>query len=193
MASKISMCNQALSEVGSETITSFNDGTAASESCKTHYDSVLRELLEKRYWSFAMRRQTLVALVEPQKYGFANSYLLPSDCIRVKGIESSDGRTYAGWVNENGRIYTNFDDVNINYLSINTPSEYFTGSFESAFVYLLASRLAIPIAKSRELRNELMNIAEKKIRDACAEDGANTPPTQIMQHSSKLVNARRRS
>ncbi|QGH73632.1 MAG: tail tube protein [Podoviridae sp. ctpVR23] len=193
MASKISICNQALSEVGSDPITSFDDGTVASESCKTHYDSVLKELLEKRYWSFAMKRDNLVASTEIPKYGYSNSYPIPSDCIRIKGIESSDNRTYTGWVNEAGRIFTNFDDVNINYVSGTVPTEYFTGSFESALVYLLASRLAIPIAKSRELRNELMSIAEVKIREACAEDGANTPPTQIMEHSSKLVNARRRS
>lgn len=193
MASKISICNQALSEVGSDPIVSLEDGTVASESCKTHYDSVLRELLEKRYWSFAMRRANLVALTETPNYGYTNAYLIPSDCVRVKGIESSDRRTYADWANENGRIYTNFGDVNINYLSVDVPTEHFTGSFESAFVYLLASRLAIPIVKSRELRSELLNIAEKKIRDACSEDSANTAPTDIMRHSSKLVNARRRS
>lgn len=193
MADKISVCNQALSEVGSGYISSFDDGTIESETCKTHYNSVLRELLEKRYWSFAMRRYKLVALTEVPQYGFSNSYQIPSDCARVKGIESSDGRTYTGWVQENGKIFTNFADVNINYLSSDVPTEHFTGSFESAFVYLLASRLAVPLAKSRELRNELMNIAEKKIIDACAEDGANSAPTQIMEHSSKLVNARRRS
>ncbi len=191
MSSKISICNQALSEVGSDPISSMDDGTVASESCLTHYDAVLKELLEKRYWSFAMRRRALDPLTSAPQYGFRNSYSVPSDCVRIKGIESGDGRTYTGWVNENGQIYTNFSDVNINYVSNSTPPERFTGSFESAMVYLLASRLAIPIAKSRELRNDLLNIARVKIDEACAEDGANSSPTSIMRYSSKLVNSRR--
>lgn len=81
--SAIDICNSALTKIGAETIVGFNDNSKTSDACKLRYDSCKKAVLRLHPWNGCTKRTTLTPLATAPEFGFANAFLLPSDCLRV--------------------------------------------------------------------------------------------------------------
>ena len=192
MAESIDICNQAISLVGGGHITSVNDGTNEARQCKVHYGPALRKILSERWWTFATVRTELAqsADVPTTKYAFA--YPIPFDCLKIQFATGEDGLQFEDWVLEDGKILCNKERCFVTYTKCEQDAAKYPGPFESAFVHLLASRIAVGIAQSRGLRDEMYNIFMVELRDASPLDGRQQSSQYIGRRASRLVNARRR-
>ena len=88
MASKVDICNMAVSHVGDRaTIASIDppDGTPQAMHCAVWYNIARRSLLEMHNWSFAMTRVTPAQLECPwPEWDYA--YQVPNDSIQVVAV-----------------------------------------------------------------------------------------------------------
>jgi len=169
MTSKVSICNQALSLVGANVITSLDDDTQEAKLCKLNYDNLRDTVLEAHDWTFAIKWYDLPALANPPLSEFANAYEIPSDVLRIMFV----GQNYenqANWQVEGGNIVT--DDTTCRcqtIISIDDPSRY-SPLFVQAFVARIAMELAIPITNSRTLMESNAQLYRAKVQDAVTKD-----------------------
>lgn len=192
MSASISICNQALSLVGAGHITSIDDGTNEARQCKIHYDACLRKILMEREWTFATGRRELAEVLDPPVFGYDKAFGLPHDCISVRAASDQTGREYRDWVVEGQAISLNSDTCYITYNRKVEDATRYPGPFEAALVYLLASRLAVPIPNSRGLAQECYGLYMAELREASPLDGRQGSATTIGRAASRLIAARYR-
>lgn len=154
MASVVTICNMALSHLGSEalvTAISPPDGSVEAGWCATYYDQARTELLEASAWGFALTRATLGELTnESDLWEFC--YAVPSDAIRCVRIISAgaDDLTGVNFDREGDVLYTMEEDAVLVYVRDVTDTTKFPPSFVSALSFVLAGYLAGPIIKGTE-------------------------------------------
>ena len=94
MASKIDICNLALSHVGAYRIESLTESTKEARECNKFYDISLNTALEDHNWSFARKRLNLALLTDTYT-GWDYAYQYPTDCINPRFI-IDDAGAYTG-------------------------------------------------------------------------------------------------
>jgi len=143
MASAVSICNEALLQLGCESISSLSGTSKAARHCNQFYPTSRDEVLESHNWTFTVKRQELarVSGVTPA-WGYDYTYQLPSDF--VFDIRLEDTSVNYEIVND----YLNCDetdDVNLFYVAETTLTGRYFALFESALVERIKSKLAIPM------------------------------------------------
>lgn len=90
MASKIEICNLALTHlgVGKEIANLETEASEAAEACNRVYDLSRQETLRDFNWPFATRFVALALVEENPTTEWAYSYRYPSDCLKIKRILS---------------------------------------------------------------------------------------------------------
>ncbi len=95
MATEVSICNQALTWLGANTIISLDDETTEARLCKANYADLRDAVLEDRDWSFARKRIQFARLAQDPLYGFSAAFAIPVDVLTVRqatrGPEESQG------------------------------------------------------------------------------------------------------
>ena len=152
----IKICNRALGRMGGKKISSFGDSTPEERDCELFYAETRDEILESFGWSFCKKRATLVQGGDTPDFGYSYSFGLPSDCLQPVSINTSIATAEPDWVSENGFLLTNEEEVNLKYKA-SVGADKFSPSFKSAFILLLASRLAMSVAKNAKLADSLEN------------------------------------
>ena len=92
MASKVSICNLALTRVGEAgSITNIDppEGSVHAKVCATLYPVSVGILLEAHDWRFATRRAALAEIQTKELHGWRGLFALPSDCQRVISVRPS--------------------------------------------------------------------------------------------------------
>jgi len=110
MASVVDICNQALSHLGdSATVSSIDppEGSAQAEHCARFYPMALAALLEMHPWSFATRRATLAAVVNPSTT-WRYCYALPSNAVNLISVLAPDATDdYSSSMQSSAQAYDN--------------------------------------------------------------------------------------
>ena len=152
-ASIVQICNLALMKFGTTAITALTDETKEARACNVFYPLMRNELLYSHPWNFAMTRADISAQVAPAPpFGFAYAYTLPTDCLRVWGL-NSDGE----YAIEGGELLTNQDsDIHIQYIRLVEESGRFTPAFVNCLATRLAAELAAKLADDKSLRVALL-------------------------------------
>jgi hypothetical protein len=143
MASSVDISNLALTILGADRITALSDSSENARRLTAIYDMCLEDVLRAHPWNFAIVRVGLSLLVSTPVFGYSYEFQLPSDCLRV--IEVNDGSNVVSgslYKIEGRKLLSDYDDVNIKYISnITDPNQY-----TSQFIMVLASRLAMELA-----------------------------------------------
>lgn len=85
MATKIDICNMALSAIRSGKITRLDEDSAEAEACRTHYDAQLDATLRDHPWNFATAYEALApAPVAPPHWNYA--YARPAGCLLARFV-----------------------------------------------------------------------------------------------------------
>ena len=174
MPSEVSICNQALGWVGGNLITSLDDGTTEANLCKANYASLRDAVLEDRDWTFATARKLLTPLADDPVFGWTRQMQLPSDNIRVIGcwaLDRDEDQEQADYVKEGRRILSNEPKLNLKYIRRIVAPEDFSAGFTQALAARIAADIAIPIAQSRALQEDMQALYMKKLSDAGTNDG----------------------
>lgn len=158
MASKVSICNLALSHLGDEaTVSSIDppEGSAQAEHCAFWYPIARDVLLESHDWRFSTARKALTLLSGLEQGAWTYAYAAPANCLSVRAILAP-----AAGITETEQfdieinpatgaqvIFTDMEDAIARYtLRVDDPNRY-SGLAVDALAWLLASYLAGPVLK----------------------------------------------
>lgn len=162
MASNVSICNEALQELGAGRIVSLTEDSVAARHCNAIFEETRDQLLRKYPWSFAIKRAQLASNVTAPLFEFSNAYDFPSDCLRVLLPNDYD----CDWVVEGRQILTDWGaPLEVRYIRQVTDPNTMDVLFRRALAMLLAFKLAEPLTQS----NTKQAAAQGKYDEAIAE------------------------
>ncbi len=191
MVSKVEICNYALQELGSGTITSLNEGTTAANECNLRYDSARRALLSMHQWNFAIKRASLNRQVTAPAFGYNYQFTLPADFLYLcmTGLEEQhqgfagqvlDSNLYVhGLVNPagidkykietdtdgNNVLLSNDENVNIIYVADVEDTQKFSKYFVELLARFLAAKIAYRLTGNKGERDTQMAIFKEEFED----------------------------
>ena len=195
MVSETSICNQALTWLGQDPITSLTDPNTTAEWMRNNYPFIRDALLEERMWTFATVKASDVT-EDMDAWGTMYVHPKPLNWISVFRVFKSvnaygDNIRDENWRMEGGNIVSSYATI---YLwGIKQVTD--TGKFSPMFIQTLAARIAadacIPLTENRQLQADLWNLYKVKLDEAAARDGQQGS-NELIQ-SNTLINARARS
>ena len=166
--SRTQIANQALSRLGARQISDIDDPNDPNAiRIANIYSVAFDEIARSHTWNCLTKRADLAASATAPAFGFEYAYPLPSDFIRLISL---NGYTYSNqredfYSIEGRSILTNASEAKIVYISRieSTQVNTLDALFVSAFVVLLASKLASLIKQdeqiSQALLREYLNVA----------------------------------
>ena len=198
MASVVSICNLALSNIGKDNINALTDAGAEARACSQFYDHTRDTLLQGYPWRFAGKTQAMAQIGndKPGKWAFA--YSRPNDCLKVRWVrpqyEEGAGRLLpqdeAGFSHEvEGRvIYTDLPTAFLHYTSRLTDPSTFPPLFVDALSWHLAVRLAMPMTRDPKIRADAWQVAQAMTGQAQMHDANEQRETS--DHATDFVRDR---
>lgn len=193
---KTTVCNKALSLLGEEPISSYdNDTSLAARACRSHFDLVMATLLEEGHWTFPTVEVKLEKAmeevetedeetVEEEKKYIADEmpymYEVPENCVLIQSVYGKGQRhnedTPIKWdlrySPEDTKRYIISDadskdnELYCEYLFSPDNLEIYSASFLKALVDGLAYSICMEITKDMQRTQFLLQIYEKDKADA---------------------------
>lgn len=172
---KTEICNLALSKLGSDRIqlASFSSDTGqVKEQCELFFIPTLEELTRMYSWNCCKKRSGSITADSSfaGAYNYSTSYTLPTDCVRVLGVERNTADEMSTNVNTTAlekndfivvgrKIYCNITTgLYLHYLAIPEDGanyDLMDASFLKCFYTFLAMKLAIPLTGNSEVENAI--------------------------------------
>jgi hypothetical protein len=159
MASKVDICNWALTDIGAQTIQSLESSDKSARRLAIIYPLKLQELLEDFDWSFATKVQALVLAESAPLSGYAYAYQRPADCVRLSHFGDPDADR---WEIIGDRIHTDKAQAVARFVYLITDTAKFPMKFARALAAALASDLAFSI---QQKDSAIVNRYEAKAED----------------------------
>ena len=155
----------ALSHIGAG---DYNENAASSALCEKWYPLVMREAAVRHNWSFSRRLITLSRQTD-------GTYTLPADCMNILFMRDPDGNKPDTLTIVDRIVYTDLTgDITLVYTSSKVADlQELPDSFPEfciAVTYLLAARLARPLAGDHELVAFCQQQAELQFQKAIVRD-----------------------
>jgi len=158
MATKVQICNMALTDLGATTITTLeaSDDSKEADACRVYYDLLILELLEEHPWDFA---KTWVALAEDAGYTFVDdmydyAYEKPADYVRHSRLEDKDVEFEVRGTN----IVSNQEDLEIEYIKEMADPTVYPPHFVTALAARLRASLAMTLSRKGSKAVDWMGI-----------------------------------
>ncbi len=172
MVSEVSICNQALSWLGQDPITSLDDNSKAAEWMNNNYPFLRDAVISERMWSFALARETSETADESE-WGNQYKHSVPVGWLAVfRCFSNVDSNRPDLWVTSDG--WSKEGNYVLSYDSIvylwGTQRIVDTGIFSELFVQALAARMAadaaIPLTRDRKLQADMWSLYAGKLATA---------------------------
>lgn len=197
MASQVSICNQAISRLGGNLITSIDDQSEEAQLCKANYDNIRAVVFQEQAWSFATARYVLPKVDDGAAYAgksqFSSRYLLPSEIVNViRASDNPDDRNTVSseWRVEGEHIVTDSGSpLYVKAIIDVTDTSKFSPMFTQAFALRLASEICMAVTNSLNLQRSLMQEYGVVLGTAAVRDGMQGTPEQI--RTKRYLRARR--
>ena len=177
MPSDVEIVNAALVKIGEQAILSFADPSEPARLATRTFAELRDALLREAPWNFASKRAELAAEVTAPVWGFALSYPLPTDFLRL--IEINNPGRYPFRIEQNRIITDLASPIQIRYVHRVTDAD----SMEAAFRDALAARLALEWAErltgTTTIVQQLAMIYKRSLAVALAIDGQEDDQRQL--------------
>ena len=182
------IANQALGMVGNQPITSIDDASVAANLCARFFPRLRDELLRNHPWKFAMRRASLPASDVAPVWSTMKAFPLPADCLRLLALDLYDPDIR--WQVEGGNVVAELDGpLDVLYTARVEDVAAWDATFTSAMCARLAMELAMPLAQSGTLRQQMESEYRRTLREARSLDSMQAAPGKF--YADQLVDARR--
>lgn len=173
MSSDIDIASNALQMIGANPINSFDDPGSGAAVAKSLYETILRSMLTRDYWRFAIKKQKLNRLSQTPLNEFKYAYQIPTDSLKIERVYN-----VGNYKIFRDLIYTDILDVDVDYI-YRMDSTLIPSYFELAFTYKLASEFALSVTDDVN-KNQLYEQKFKMaIAEAYAADAQQYPQTPI--------------
>lgn len=178
MASEISICSNALLQLGDSPIASFaaSEGKRAT-TCANLWPQVRDMMLRRHAWPCARKRVTLApeaASAYADKFDWNYSFLLPGDWLRSLQYGARGERL--AFELEGRRILADTDALKLVYVWRNTDPALWDDALVDAACLEMVARLAYPITQSASLAQLKRAEADKFLREAKSIAGQDNEP-----------------
>lgn len=161
MATAVEICNGAFDLLGSRTIAALTDDSKEGRLAARLYANTRDEVLRAHPWNFALIRTALTADATPPAWGFVYRYALPADCLRLLNLEDAN---FEAWRVEGRWLVTDIGSpVNVLYVASVADTSGYDPMFVSALEAALAAKMAYPLAGSRELMLQMMQLYQARL------------------------------
>ena len=181
MPAETDVINRGLRLIGAQPIVSRTDGTPPANAANDIYDEVRLALLQSHPWNFATKRVKLAQSSTTPIFEFDYGYPLPSDWVRTVSVHDND----AGHgtvlfrmeiIGTQRAIVTSSDEIWLRYIADISDPNLMTADFRKALEESLGRDLAIPLASSNRMQNDLAKQAALSISAARSSDAMGSFP-----------------
>lgn len=206
MASVVSICNLALSNVGKDNINDLTEKSAEARACNQFYAQTRDTLLQSYPWKAARKTLSLGEITNDKPGVWKHAYMQPSDCLQVRGIrplyadDTSAGALDFTQMDDGGRealhpyelegetLYCNLSPCLLRYTARLTDPTRFSPLFIEALSWHLAVRLAMPLTRDPKIRADALTIA--RTMQAAAEQADVNQVRQTSDTSTDFLTVR---
>ncbi len=160
MPGESDVINVGLRRIGADPIVNRTDGSVSANAVDDIYDQLRDSLLRKHPWNFATKREKLNQSTTVPVFEFDHAYPLPAAWLRTISVHNNDAGhgTFLyrmELINGQRAIVTSSDDVWLRYIAVITDPNLWAADFTDAFEFALARDLAVPLASSNTMRDEM--------------------------------------
>lgn len=176
MSSAVSICSNALLQLGDQPIASLTEDTDRALLCSNLWPQVRDYILRKHPW--ACTRATVTLAYEATAYSFDwdHSYLLPGDCMRVLQVGVRGERPQ--FEIQGRRVLINKATLPLVYQKRQEDPSQWDAAMADAACAEMVARLAYPITKSASLAELMAGKARAVMQQAQAVNGQDNPPEE---------------
>lgn len=163
------ICNEALSLCGAETINSIDDGTENARRCANIYPQTRLSLIRMHPWSCCVKRVVLSPVTTHPSFGYGNAFPLPKDFVRLisAGTKNFDI--------ENRHILANSSSIQLIYVYDNDNEQTWDALLAEAMSLYLCSKIAKPITGSQAEGDSAWQKLQMLLKQARAINGQERP------------------
>jgi hypothetical protein len=181
VSSQVEICNNALTKLGSQRITSMADNTRNAQTLSAIWDLKRDAELASQPWTFAIKRARLASSTTAPVFGWAYSYPLPSDYLAL--VQVGEDYTFynsdagALFDVEGGAILTNQSaPLDIRYVSRVTNTGLYPALFSEALACRLAAEGCEAITQNLSKRQAAWDERKQALREARRVNAIEQPP-----------------
>jgi len=166
MASKIAIVNKGLAHAAQSPISSLDEQSMIAEFIDTIYQTELLSALADHTWNFAREFAVLNRLVAVSVHQDTPQYQLPADHIRTVNVEV-DGKPDVEFRQSRDKLLIGgagtSSKVILEYVTSNVDETAFSPHFVEVLAMRLGARVALSVARDKELAGDLMREREQLI------------------------------
>ncbi|CAA2140449.1 hypothetical protein [Hyphomicrobium sp. ghe19] len=196
MASVVSICNLALSNIGKQNIQSLDEPGAEPRACKQFYEHSRDTLLQVYPWRFAGKTESLAEVANDKPGRWARAYKRPVDCLKIRWVRPEYSVRDPGPQTlqeelayphdaEGTTIYCDLSPAFLRYTAKLADPTRFSPMFIEALSWQLATRIAMPLTRDPKIRADCYQLAQAT-QSAAAEADANEV-RETSDHESEFV------
>jgi hypothetical protein len=143
MASKVDICNMALSRLSCKPIISLSDNTTEAKTLNIIYDMVAENVMALGPWTSCTKRATLAQLTDTPDWGYTYQYQLPTDpkfikCLLLNECKKGD----IDFAIEGDKLLCNETTAQIKYIALITDTESYDAYLRQAITERLICEMA---------------------------------------------------
>lgn len=186
MATRVSICSNALLLLGAKTINSLDEGTDRASLASNLYDNVRDSLLRSHPWNCAVKRVILAPDTETPAFDYTAQFTLPGDWLKTISV-GPDGYE-VDYKHESGKVLANGTSLALRYISRNDNEATWDSMLVHAMELKMAAEMAYPITGSASMADLMNGKLLQHLKAARAVDGQDDPPQTLGDF--RLLNAR---
>lgn len=186
MATRVSICSNALLLLGAKTINSLDEGTDRASLASNLYDSVRDSLLRSHPWNCAVKRVILAPDTETPAFDYSAQFTLPGDWLKTISV-GPDGYE-VDYKHESGKVLANGTSLALRYIFRNDNEATWDSMLVHAMELKMAAEMAYPITGIASMADLMNGKLLQHLKAARAVDGQDDPPQTLGDF--RLLNAR---
>lgn len=192
MPSEVSICNQAITWLAGNQITSLDDDTNEGRLCKANYSNLRDAVLEERAWTFATKRLTPAKESEAPDWGYASKFLIPSKVLRLLIVTDDPSNVNSwddgfDWRREGSAIVCDVDVIYVKYIEKIIAPALFSPGFAQTLAARIAREIAVPLTESGKMYDRMDKLYDKLLKGGGATDGMQGASDKIKSSSLTRV------
>lgn len=199
MASVVSICNLALSNIGKDNISALSEATAEARACNQFYEHTRDLLLQGYPWRFAGKTASMAELTNDKPGAWGYAYRRPNDCLKPRWLrreystvdlcpQTLQEEIANPYEIEGETVYCNLSPAFLRYTFKLVDPTKFSPLFVEALSWHLAVKLAMPLTRDPKVRADAFQLARQT--QGTAETADANEVRETSDHDSDLVKAR---
>lgn len=171
MASVVSICNLALSNIGKENINALTDAGAEARACSQFYEHTRDVMLQSYPWRFAGVTASMAEISNTKIGQWSYAYRRPTDCLKVRWMRPAYSEDDLALTRqeelsipyeiEGTAVFCNLSPAFLRYTSKITDPSKFDPLFVDALAWHLSVRLAMPLTRDPKVRADAWQVANQ--------------------------------